>query len=137
VRVIERLRALPWILPLARASFWVTAVAVFLAAVIPPSDHPPDLFGWDKANHFFAFYVLAVIGAAAFPRSSLVVLGLGLAGFGAAIEVIQAIPLLQRDCDIVDWLTDSAAVLAALGPLAIFHWRAGFDRPAPSGPPPG
>ena len=129
MRVFERLRSQPWTLPLARAAFWVTALAVFIAAVIPAPDHPPDLFGWDKANHFFAFYVLAVLGAFAFPRLPPITLGLGLSGFGAAIEIVQAIPIVQRDCDVMDWLTDSVGVLAVLAPLAISQWRAGFPRP--------
>jgi hypothetical protein len=41
-----------------------------------------------------------------------------LSAFGAIIEVLQAIPALNRDSDPVDWLADTVAaalVLAAVG----------------------
>ena len=130
MRLLERLRAQPWVLPLGRAVFWMVCLGVLAAAVIPRSDHPPDLFGWDKANHFAAFYTLAVLGAAAFPRLSPLVLGAWLSGFGAAIEVVQGLPLVQRDSDPVDWLTDTVGILAALAPLLLALWRRGY-RPSP------
>jgi hypothetical protein len=37
-----------------------------------------------------------------------------LAGFGAAIELFQAIPVLNRDCDLMDWIVDIGAAVAAL-----------------------
>lgn len=123
VKLLDRLRAQPWALPLARWVFWLTGVGVFIAAVIPKEDHPPDIFGWDKANHFAAFYTLGVLGAAAFPRVSLLVLGACLSGFGAAIELVQAIPFVHRDCDVWDWVTDTVGVLAALCPLLLALWR--------------
>jgi hypothetical protein len=43
-----------------------------------------------------------------------------LSAFGAIIEVLQAIPALNRDSDPIDWLADTAA--AALV-LAGVRWR--------------
>jgi hypothetical protein len=122
------LRAWRWALPLARAGFGAAGLFTFVAAVIPEEDHPPDLFGWDKANHFAAFWVLSVLGAAAFPRLSLLALGAGLSAFGGAIELVQALPVVHRDADVIDWLTDTAAVLAAVCPLLLAQWRGGFRR---------
>ena len=34
--------------------------------------------------------------------------------FGAVIEIIQMIPVLNRDADVVDWLADTAAALVVL-----------------------
>jgi hypothetical protein len=34
--------------------------------------------------------------------------------FGAFIEVVQAIPALHRDSDVLDWLADTAAAGAIL-----------------------
>jgi hypothetical protein len=126
--LLDRLRSSPRVLLAARAGFWIACAVVAGAAVIPSEDHPPDLFGWDKANHFVAFYGVALIGALAFPRLSVLVLGAWLSGLGALIEVIQAIPMLHRDADVLDWVTDSAGILAALAPLAVAAWRAGFER---------
>ena len=39
---------------------------------------------------------------------------IGLSLFGALIEVLQAIPVLQRDSDIWDWVADTAAVTVVL-----------------------
>ena len=41
--------------------------------------------------------------------------------FGAFIEVVQAIPALQRDSDLLDWLADTAAVAVIL--LLVHRWR--------------
>ncbi len=138
--LFDRLRSWPLVLPVGRVAFWGLGAAVLIAAVIPAEDHPPDLFGWDKANHFVAFYALALLGALAFPRRSAVILGAWLSGLGGLIEVLQAIPVLHRDSDIVDWLTDNAGIVAALAPLAAAAWRGGFPRPAtppPDQPPAG
>jgi hypothetical protein len=48
--------------------------------------------------------------------------------FGAAIEVLQAIPVLHRDSDIRDWLADTLAVGAI---LLIARWRRARRRVAP------
>ena len=45
----------------------------------------------------------------------------GLSAFGAIIEVLQAIPALNRDSDPVDWLADTIA--AALVLAAVRWWR--------------
>jgi len=131
---LERLRSNPMVLRGARAVFFLACAVVAGAAVIPREDNPPDPFGWDKANHFVAFYGVALLGAFAFPRLSAVVLAAWLAGLGAAIEVVQAIPALHRDGDIVDLLTDVAGVAAALSPMAAAAWRGGFTRPGRSPP---
>ncbi len=123
MKLLERLGAQPWALPLARAAFWITLLGVFIAAEIPEKDHPPDLFGWDKANHFAAFYLLSVLGAGAFPRRPLIAIGAWLSGFGALIELVQALPFIHRDADVVDWITDTAAILAALCPVLLARWR--------------
>jgi hypothetical protein len=128
--LIDRLRSNVIVLRLAKVAFWAACVVVTGAASIPKEDHPPDPFGWDKANHFVAFYGLAVLGIAAFPRLAPWVIGAWLAALGGLIELIQLIPAIHRDADIVDWLVDSAGIIAALAPLAVAAWRASFPSPA-------
>ncbi len=65
----------------------------------------------DKIDHFAAFAVLMILGQLAFPARFHVALGLGLIGFGALIEVLQAVPGLNRSPDLLDWLVEVAAVL--------------------------
>jgi hypothetical protein len=105
---------------LLRALFWPTLLAVFILAVMP---HPPQrpLEPSDKVQHFAAFLCLMLLGSAAYPRLSPVKLALGLAAFGALIEVIQAVPAVRRDADLLDWLVDVAAATCVL--LALLVWR--------------
>ena len=105
-----------------RVVFWSTLLFTFLSAQLPET-HAPHLFPWDKAEHFVAFYVLATLAAAAYPRVPLVVLGLWLSLFGCMIELAQALPFIHRDCDIRDWIAGTLAVAAALAPMAVGRWR--------------
>jgi VanZ family protein len=107
----------------SRAIFWAAACFAFVMAVLP---NPPQVPGEpnDKVEHVIAFATLAVLAAFAYPRVALWRLLAGLSLFGAFIEVVQAIPALQRDSDFKDWVADTAAVAVV---LAIVWWR---KRPA-------
>ncbi|HEX4078599.1 MAG TPA: hypothetical protein VHX61_06970 [Rhizomicrobium sp.] len=107
----------------AQLVFWATLVFTFTAAVMP-AHQAPQLFPWDKAEHFAAFYTLTVLGSAAFPHRSLLAIAVALSAFGAGIELVQALPIVHRDCDFWDWFADTVAVVAALGPLVLTPWRA-------------
>jgi VanZ family protein len=89
-------------------------------AVLP---HPPEVPGQpnDKVQHIIAFATLAALGSFAYPRIGLMRLLAGLSLFGAVIEVVQAIPALQRDSDVWDWVADTAAVAAVLA--LVWVWR--------------
>jgi hypothetical protein len=97
----------------ARATFWAAACFAFVMAVLP---HPPEIPGEpnDKVQHIAAFATLALLGSFAYPRVQLLKLLAGLSLFGALIEVVQAIPMLHRDSDVLDWLADTAAVAVVL-----------------------
>jgi hypothetical protein len=104
----------------ARAIFWAAAAFAFVMAVLP---HPPEVPGHpnDKVQHVAAFATLALLGSFAYPRTELTKLLIRLSLFGAAIEVVQAIPVLHRDSDVLDWLADSVAAAAIL--LIVRWWR--------------
>ncbi|MES2136878.1 MAG: hypothetical protein V4502_07455 [Pseudomonadota bacterium] len=104
----------------ARGLFWAAALFAFVMAVLP---HPPQIPGHpeDKVQHIAAFVTLAAIGVWAYPRARFTRLLVALSLFGAAIELVQAIPALHRDSDIVDWLADTVAAGVVL--LAIAWWR--------------
>lgn len=106
----------------ARILFWAAVLFTFISAEMPPN-HAPHLFPWDKAEHFAAFYVLTSLAAAAYPRVPLLLLALCLSLFGSTIELVQALPFIHRDCDIVDWIADVTAVTAALAPMILDRWR--------------
>ena len=102
----------------ARVIFWTAAAFAFVMAVLP---HPPEVPGNpnDKVQHIAAFATLSLLGSFAYPRTPLVSLLMRLSLFGAFIEVVQAIPVLHRDSDILDWLADTAAVAVV---LMLVHW---------------
>jgi VanZ family protein len=104
----------------ARAFFWAAAAFAFVMAVLP---HPPEVPGHpnDKVQHIAAFATLSLLGSFAYPRADLIKLLVRLSLFGAAIEVVQAIPFLHRDSDVLDWLADTVAVAVVL--LVVRWWR--------------
>jgi VanZ family protein len=103
-----------------RALFWATAAFAFVMAVLP---HPPQVPGEpnDKVQHITAFATLALLGSFAYPATALISLLIRLSLFGAAIEVVQAIPALHRDSDVWDWAADTVAVIVVL--LLVRFWR--------------
>jgi VanZ family protein len=100
--------------------FWVAGCFAFVMAILP---HPPEVPGHpnDKVEHIVAFATLALLGSLAYPRALFVKLLVGLSLFGAFIEVVQAIPALHRDSDVVDWVADTVAVVVVL--LLMRWWR--------------
>lgn len=104
-------------LRLLRIAFWTAATIAFVMAILP---HPPAIHVWDKLQHLAAFFIITLLGCAAYPDLSRVKLLLALVAFGGFIEVVQAIPAIHRDSDWHDWLADIIAVALALaGYLAV------------------
>lgn len=115
-----------------RVAQWIYAgvvAAVFVLAVAPVADSAIPTS--DKLNHFAAFYILGLFGALAFARLPLWRLAVGLAAYGGGIELIQGLAFVGRDCDILDWATDCAAVACAILPLALSGLlrRGAVDKP--------
>ena len=104
-----------------RLIFWAAVGFAFVMAVLP---HPPQLPGEpnDKVQHIIAFATLALVGSCAYSTAPIGRLLIGLSLFGALIEVVQAIPALHRDSDVIDWVADTAAVLVVL--VLVRWWRA-------------
>ena len=104
----------------ARAIFWAAAAFAFVMAVLP---HPPEVPGHpnDKVQHIAAFATLSLLGSFAYPRTELIKLLIRLSLFGAFIEVVQAIPEVHRDSDVLDWLADTVAVAVVL--FVVRWWR--------------
>jgi len=105
----------------ARVLFWAAGAFAFVMAVLP---RPPMFPGEpsDKVQHIVAFLVLAALGRWAYPETRKRVLLLGLMAFGALIEIVQAIPQLHRDSDLLDWLADTGAALAVFLVLAVWGY---------------
>ncbi len=108
---------------------WLFAAVLLLtlvAALVPNAD-APDLGHGDKINHIAAFATLTVLAAWAWPRARLVVILVALSALGAAIEGLQALPVIARDAEWADWIADTAAVAVALAAVA-FVRRAFVER---------
>ena len=106
---------------LTKALFFAAALFALVMALLP---HPPELPGnpSDKIQHVAAFATLGLLGFYAFPRLSALWLIAALSLFGAFIEIAQAIPMLHRDSDPIDWIADTAACLIII--LLLRWWEA-------------
>jgi hypothetical protein len=109
-----------------RTAFWCAALFALVMASLP---HPPSLPGTpsDKIQHIIAFVSLTGLAAFAYPASRLATIFLALAGFGGAIELVQAIPALHRDASLLDWLADVSAVAVTLAVVAAWRRSRGIN----------
>ena len=108
----------------ARIAFVVAAIFSFVMATLP---HPPPIPGQpsDKLLHMLAFATLGTLAAAGFPGQSVARLFLALTVFGAAIELAQAVRMLNRDSELADLLADmTAALVALIGTRMLLAWYA-------------
>jgi hypothetical protein len=64
-----------------------------------------------------------VLAAAAFPRLHILIIAISLSAFGAFIEFVQGLSFVARDQDFWDWVADTVAIAAALGPMLLILWR--------------
>src|SRR5436305_11145086 len=93
--------------------FLAALVFTLVMALLP---HPPAV-PWqehDKVWHMVAFVTLSVLASLAFPAAPLLRIGERLSFLGAMIEVLQSIPALHRDCELLDWVADTIAVIVVL-----------------------
>lgn len=109
----------------ARLAFWSAAVFALVMALLP---QPPNLpfEPSDKFQHGVAFMTLAALATCAYPKISLLRIGVALCLFGAAIEFFQMIPALHRDAQVSDWIADAAAIVATLILVAVLRRRSRF-----------
>ena len=94
---------------------FVTAliVTLFMALDPQPPHLPLDRLG-DKVEHSLAFAALTVLALLGFPAVPPLRIAERLSFLGALIELGQSIPMLHRDCDILDWVVDTVAILVVV-----------------------
>lgn len=111
---------------LSRVLFLLLVAAVLYLTLSPNPPHVAlDTIPYgDKIEHFTAFAALALMARLGFPRAADWHLLEHLSFLGAMIEVVQATPDLQRDCDWHDWVADSLGALVMLVALRVLlRWR--------------
>ena len=103
-----------------KLAFWAALLVALVMATLPT---PPQLINQsDKAQHVLAFAVLTGLAMGAYPKVSILWIGLGLSAFGVAIELLQMIPALHRDSDARDWLADTLAIAAVLAAFSVMRF---------------
>ena len=116
-----------WLKPLRHprawlALWWLAVVLVFAACLVPARDLPSVPRGFDKVEHFLAFFLLAASAVQLYAtRRALWRAALGLLALGVAIELAQFAFTRSRSMDPADVLADALGVAAgfsiALTPL--------------------
>jgi hypothetical protein len=115
---------------LMRVLFWAALIFALTMAFLPK---PPQIgierLG-DKFSHMLAFATLSGLGVLGFDYAFRWRVAERLAFLGAMVEVVQAIPTLQRNCDIRDWFADTASILVVmiLATLMLPRLCPGFDE---------
>ncbi|MEE4454772.1 hypothetical protein [Novosphingobium resinovorum] len=109
---------------LFRILFWLALVFAVTMAVLP---HPPQIPGGpsDKFQHMLAFATLALLAVLGYPHVHKAKIACALILLGAGIEVVQMIPALHRDAEVMDLVADTFAILVMLGLAAL---ALGFRR---------
>jgi VanZ family protein len=105
------------------------ALVYTLYEAFKPANSGGGLFPWDKADHFSAFFVLTGLAMVAFARQPLWRIATAMAILGAAIELIQGLPFVGRDCDFWDWVAELCAIAAVYAVVLAAKMRRTFaDR---------
>jgi VanZ family protein len=91
----------------------VAAAAGICWFAFTPNPPPAGANVWDKAQHLFAFAVLATLARLAYPRARLAAQLGGLLAFGVFIELLQS-QIPQRSAEIADVVADFCGALFVL-----------------------
>lgn len=102
----------PWLSPLlARMALTVAAIMIAALALMPAPAVPVST-SWDKLDHWFAFFTLALLAEQAFPQQPFWRrIAPGVLIYGAGIEVAQSFTS-DRDASVMDLLADGIGIAA-------------------------
>jgi VanZ family protein len=109
---------LPWVRRAGAWLFW-PALAVVVWGELTP--HPPKLAAllWDKAEHFIAYFGLALLASLGWGlRRSLVLVFAAVVALGGMLEILQS--FVGRDAEWGDFFANSLGALAGLA-LAVVY----------------
>lgn len=108
---------------------WGMALAILVGSLWPSMPAVPGGLS-DKLLHFLAYVALALVFTAAFSRRHWLAIALGLAVFGALVEVLQHVLPGRREAEWLDLGSNLAGIATGLAAaLAVPHsWRRKLDR---------
>jgi hypothetical protein len=106
----------------ALAALAWAVVAVTLAALAPPA-YVPRIFHSSHVEHLAAFYIVTLVGAAAFARMGLFRLVAIIGGFALLLAAIRAFQPAHQLSTTEDLLCDVAGVWAAVAPILVGRMR--------------
>ena len=116
-------------LPLAVLALAIAATAITVLALMPALEVPVTS-SWDKLDHWFAFFTLALLAEHAFPQQPFWPrIVLCVVAYGVGIEIAQWFTP-DRDASTMDVLADSIGI-AGYG--VVRRLVAVLVRPAPTG----
>ncbi len=105
----------------SRWLFWPGLLLIVWGELTP---HPPDLslvFGWDKAEHFTAYFGLAAMAAMVLERGQRLARAIfGIVLLGGVLEILQG--YTGRDPDIFDFIANTIGAMTGLGVALILQW---------------
>jgi VanZ family protein len=104
--------------------FWPGVGLITWGELAPQAPQLGGLLGWDKAQHFTAYFGLAGMATTALgPRRILAWALLGIIAFSGALEILQG--YTGRDPDIFDFIANSTGAFIGLGTGLLFLWLLG------------
>lgn len=114
---------------LARLTLLGAVAAIVIAVFLPPW-MVPQFVRSHYLEHFAAFYVLALMGLAAFPRARLRNIGLVIGVFASLLEATHLFSGAPLRPLIDNWVADLGGLSAAAAPVVIERFRRRFPRKA-------
>ncbi|MDB5467874.1 MAG: VanZ like protein [Phenylobacterium sp.] len=113
---------------LARLAFLGAGLAIVIAVFLPPS-MVPQFVRSHYLEHFAAFYVAALAGFAAMPRTQLRRIAAAYVIFATVLEASHLISGAQIGPLINNWVADLGGLAAAAAPIVVERFRRRFPRP--------
>lgn len=107
---------------LFRAAALIVAVVLAWLAFRPPTGDDVGL-PWDKANHAFAFLVLTGLTGCGWPRLGAWGMAALMLAAGVGIELVQGLPAVGRDADVLDVVADMVGMATGWGVLLVGRRR--------------
>jgi hypothetical protein len=112
---------------LARLAFLGAVVAIVVAVFLPPW-MVPKFVRSPYLQHFAAFYVLALAGLAAMPRTRLRRISVGFFTFATVLEASHLLAGAAFWPLVDNWVADLGGMAAAVAPVVAERFRRRFPR---------